>query len=211
MRAGLRRLLPAVVAALAIPLAHGQSAYEQHLEIRTSRVPHAGNGVFTTAAIPNGACLGAYTGEFISEDEYLRRVKADQWQYMMGLLDCAKPHTGGITTIDGIRGNVFTRMNYAPAEFQNVKFQKICEPPFVKIVALRDIAPGEELWVDYGPNYRYDFMKDEAVLKFFADLRASRARPPRTGPRAGCAQPRESEAGPGSRGTGALAALVGWK
>jgi hypothetical protein len=95
---------------------------------------------------------------------------------MMGLLDCAKPNTGGITTIDGINGNVFTRMNYAPAEFQNVKFEKICEAPFVKIVALRDIAVGEELWVDYGPRYRYDFMKDPAVVTFFADLRAQRAK-----------------------------------
>jgi len=180
MRTGLRRLLPALVAALVVPLAHGQSSFEQHLGIRTSRIPHAGNGVFTTVAISEGTILGAYTGEFITEEEYLRRVKADQWQYMMGLLDCAKPHTGGITTIDGLRGNVFTRMNYAPAEFQNVRFEKVCEPPFVRIVALRDIAPGEELWVDYGPNYRYEFMKDEAVIKFFADLRASRAgRPPR--------------------------------
>lgn len=92
---------------------------------------------------------------------------------MMGLLDCAKPHTGGLTTIDGIRGNVFTRMNYAPAEFQNVRFQKICEPPFVRIVALRDIAAGEELWVDYGPNHRCDSMKDEAFVKFCADLCAA--------------------------------------
>ena len=83
----------------------------------------------------------------------------------------------GITTIDGIKGNVFTRMNYAPAEFQNVRFEKICEAPFVKIVALRDIAAGEELWVDYGPRYRYDFMEDPAVIKFFADLHAQRAKP----------------------------------
>lgn len=175
-RARLPYVVPAVVAALAVSLAYGQSSYEQHLAVRTSSIPHAGNGVFTTAAIPKGAHLGAYTGEFITDEEYLRRLKANQWQYMMGLLDCAKPHTGDITTIDGIRGNVFTRMNYAPAEFQNVKFEKICEPPFVKILALRDIAAGEELWVDYGPNYRYDFMKDEAVIEFFADLRASRAR-----------------------------------
>jgi hypothetical protein len=46
----------------------------------------------------------------------------------------------------------------------------------VRIVALRDIAAGEELWVDYGPNYRYDFMKDPAVLGFFAELRARGAR-----------------------------------
>ena len=185
-RATLPHLVPAVVVAVAVSLAPGQSSYEQHLEIRTSSIPHAGNGLFTTAAIPRGAYLGAYTGEFITDEEYLRRLKADQWQYMMGLLDCAKSHTGDITTIDGIRGNVFTRMNYAPAEFQNVKFEKICEPPFVKIVALRDIAAGEELWVDYGPNYRYDFMKDEAVIAFFADLGASRTRrPPGRKPRPG--------------------------
>ncbi|HOG27873.1 MAG TPA: SET domain-containing protein [Vicinamibacterales bacterium] len=172
-RARARRLAPAFAVAVTVTLAHGQSSYEQHLQIRTSGVPHAGNGVFTTVAIPKGAYLGAYTGEFVTDDEYLRRYQANRWQYMMGLLDCAKPHTGGLTTIDGIRGNVVTRMNYAPAEFQNVRFQKICEPPFVGIVALRDIAAGEELWVDYGPNYPYDFMKDEAFVKFFADLRAT--------------------------------------
>ncbi len=178
MRSSVRRLLPPVVAVLAVAFAHGQASYERHLEIRPSRIPHAGNGVFTTAAIPKGARLGAYTGEFVTDEEYSRRYQANRWQYMMGLRDCAKPYTGGITTIDGIAGNVFTRMNYAPAEFQNVKFEKTCEPPFVTIVAIRDIAPGEELWVDYGPNYRYDFMKDEAVIEFFARLRAARARRP---------------------------------
>jgi SET domain-containing protein len=39
-------------------------------------------------------------------------------------------------------------------------------------VALRDIVAGEELWVDYGPNYRYDFMQDPEVIKFFAGLPA---------------------------------------
>ena len=158
------------------PAAQSPAAYEQNLEIRTSRIPHAGKGVYTKAAIPKGAVLGAYTGEFVTEEEYQRRLEADRWHYMMGLLDCAKPHTGGLRTIDGIKGNVFTRMNYAPAEFQNVKFEKICEPPFVKIVALRDIAAGEELWVDYGPKYRYDFMQDPAVLEFFAGLRARRGK-----------------------------------
>jgi SET domain-containing protein len=171
-RTRLQYLLAAVVVATAVAASHGQAAYERDLEIRTSRIPHAGNGVYTKVAIPRGAYLGAYTGEFITEEEYLRRAKENRWQYMMGLLGCAKPRTGGIATIDGIHGNVFTRMNYAPPEFQNVKFEKTCEAPFVKIVALRDIAAGEELWVDYGPNYRYDFMQDPEVIKFFAGLAA---------------------------------------
>lgn len=181
MRARFRSLVLAIAVATAVAFSHGQSPYEKDLEIRTSRIPHAGNGVYTKVAIPKGAYLGAYTGEFITDEEYQRRLDANKWEYMMGLLDCATPHTGGITTIDGIKGNVFTRMNYAPAEFQNVKFEKICEAPFVKITALRNIAAGEELWVDYGPRYRYDFMKDEAVIKFFADLHAQRAKDGRSG------------------------------
>jgi len=176
MHARIRYLLSAIAVATAVALSSGQSPYEKDLEIRTSRIPNAGKGVYAKVAIPKGAYLGAYTGEFITEDEYWRRANANRWQYMMGLLDCAKPNTGGISTIDGINGNVFTRMNYAPAEFQNVKFEKICEAPFVKIMALRDIAAGEELWVDYGPRYRYDFMEDPAVIKFFADLGALRAK-----------------------------------
>jgi SET domain-containing protein len=181
MRARIRHLLIVTAIASAVALASGQSPFEKNLEIRPSGIPHAGNGVYTSVAIPKGAYLGAYTGEFIADAEYQRRLIANRWQYMMGLLDCAKPRTGGITTIDGIAGNVFTRMNYAPSEFQNVKFEKICEAPFVRIIALRDIAAGEELWVDYGPNYRYDFMEDAAVVKFFADLRALRAKAGRSG------------------------------
>jgi SET domain-containing protein len=173
MRGRSRIVLTAIAVATAVALSSGQTAYEKSLEIRTSRIPHAGNGVYTRVAIPKGAYLGAYTGEFITEDEYRRRAAENRWQYMMGLLDCALPRTGGIATIDGIQGNVFTRMNYAPAEFQNVKFEKTCEAPFVRIVALRDIAAGEELWVDYGPKYRYDFMQDPEVIAFFDRLRAS--------------------------------------
>ena len=172
----LRFTFLAIVLTASVAVVGGQSSYEQHLDIRTSQIPHAGKGVFTKVAIPKGAYLGVYTGEFISEEEYGRRAGAGKWTYMMGLLDCARPHSGGIVTIDGINGNAFTRMNYAPPEFQNVKFEKVCEAPFVKVVALRDIAAGEELWVDYGPRYRYDFMEDPAVIAFFADLRARRAK-----------------------------------
>ena len=164
----------ALVVGVALPAS--QTPYEKSLEIRQSTIPNAGNGVYTKVAIPKGAYLGAYSGEFITEEEYRRRAAASKWQYMMGLLDCARPHTNGLMTIDGISGNVFTRMNYAPPEFQNVRFEKICEPPFVRIVALRNIAPGEELWVDYGPRYRYDFMEDPAVIAFFEELRARRAK-----------------------------------
>jgi len=172
------RALALVVFGLSAPCppAAGQTPCEQALEIRTSTIPHAGSGVFTRVAIPKGAYLGANGGEFITEEEYMRRSAENRWQYMLGLLDCARPHSNGLVTTDGINGNVFTRMNDAPPEFQNVRSEKISEPPFVTIAALRDIAAVEELWVDCGPRYRYAVMADPAVVSFFAGLRAQRAR-----------------------------------
>jgi len=49
-RARLRYLLPAIAVATAVALSTGQSPYEKSLEIRTSTIPHAGNGVYTTSA-----------------------------------------------------------------------------------------------------------------------------------------------------------------
>ena len=143
MRARFQYLLSAIAVATAVALSSAQSPYEKNLEIRTSRIPHAGNGVYTKVAISKGAYLGAYTGEFITHEEYQRRLDANRWQYMMGLLDCAKPHTGGLTIIDGIDGNVFTRMNYAPDEFRNVKFEKIGDAPGLAALRIGNFKTGK--------------------------------------------------------------------
>jgi hypothetical protein len=62
-------------------------------------------------------------------------------------------------------------MNYAPTEFQNVKFQKVCEKPFVVVVALRNIKKDEEIYIDYGPDYIYDFMEFPDVKNHFESER----------------------------------------
>lgn len=145
--------------------------YENTLEIRTSNIPNAGKGVFATEPIPEGAVLGHYTGRYITQREHRELSRRNKWHYVMKLLDCAAKHTGGYTRIDGMNGNVFTRLNYAPVEFRNVRFRKICEEPYVLIIAIKNIHAGEELYVDYGPNYTYDFMKDRKVRDFFKKLR----------------------------------------
>ncbi|HQO04213.1 MAG TPA: SET domain-containing protein-lysine N-methyltransferase [Spirochaetota bacterium] len=144
--------------------------YENTLEIRTSNIPNAGKGVFATIPIPDGAVLGHYSGHYITRAQHQDLCRRNKWHYVMRLLDCAARHTGGYTRIDGRDGNVFTRINHAPAEFRNVKFKKICEDPYVLIIAIKDIHAGEELYVDYGPKYTYDFMKDPKVQDFFKKL-----------------------------------------
>ena len=138
---------------------------ESSLEIKTSLIPKSGKGVFATKRLESGILLGAYKGKFITEEEYNALVDNDQWQYVMWFKDCAKPYLGNYVRIEG---NVFTRMNYAPVKFQNVKFEKTCEPPYALIRTLRVIEAGEELYVDYGPYYDYEFMKDKEIRKFFS-------------------------------------------
>ncbi len=141
---------------------------ESSLEIKTSLIPKSGKGVFATKKLQAGIVLGAYKGKFITEAEYDVLVEQDKWQYVMWFKDCAKPYLGNYVGADGKDdGNVFTRINYAPVKFQNVKFEKICEPPYALIKTLRVIDSGEELYVDYGPDYDYEFMKDKDIQKFF--------------------------------------------
>ena len=61
-RTRLLLLAGALLAAGAGVWAQAESSYEKHLDIRTSRIPHAGNGVFTKVPIPKGAYIGAYGG-----------------------------------------------------------------------------------------------------------------------------------------------------
>jgi SET domain-containing protein len=139
--------------------------------IKKSKIPGAGMGVYSTKDISKNSIVGEYKGNFLSDDEYKKLVDADEWHYVMGLNECSYKFTNGIRFIDGRNGNFTTRINYAPQEFQNVKFQKVCEKPFVIVVALRDIKKDEEIYIDYGPDYIYDFMEFPEVKNYFESER----------------------------------------
>lgn len=141
---------------------------ESALEIRTSKIPKSGNGVFAKENLQEGIILGAYKGKFITEEEYRDILKRNDWHYVMWFKECARPHLGKYVGVDGKKeGNIFSRINYAPAKFQNVKFEKICEPPYAIVRTLRAINKDEELYIDYGPDYIYDFMEDKEIQNFF--------------------------------------------
>lgn len=140
---------------------------ENDLEIKTSLIPGAGKGVFAKKDFPSGAVLGVYSGKFITNDEHWELYRKDKWHYVMGLSDCALKNTNGYTAIDGQNGNIFTRINHAPEKFRNTKFIKLCESPYVQIATTKAIKKGEELYIDYGPNYVYDFMENQEVKDFF--------------------------------------------
>lgn len=140
----------------------------EFVSVKPSRIPGAGMGVFTIKDIPKDTVIGEYKGKFLKDDEYWNLVNKNEWHYVMGLDECSYKFTNGIKYIDGRNGNFTTRINHAPVEFQNVKFQKICEFPYVQVITTKDIKKDEEIYVDYGPNYIYDFMEIPEVKDFFA-------------------------------------------
>jgi uncharacterized protein len=95
-----------------------------------------GAGVYTTAPIAKGALVLEYTGPRM-------RVKQTDGLYAEGDVTYLFGMDGGKTIIDG----------FGMAAFVNHSCDPNCESDQIKgriwIVAIRDIAPGEELTYDY--------------------------------------------------------------
>ena len=63
------------------------------------------------------------------------------------------------------------KLNQFHGNFQNAEMAQLCHYPYFIFVATRDIEPGSEIWVSYGPHYDYDkFMRAPEVRDFFCGL-----------------------------------------
>lgn len=121
------------------------------LIIKKSRLPGAGKGLFTTKSISKDSKIIEYRGEIIGYNEYRRRARNEEDQYLFYLrrdLCIDAKYTpqykaryandaAGITRVKGIRNN----SDY-------IIFGDKCF-----IVASRNIKAGEEIFVDYTPQY----------------------------------------------------------
>jgi len=148
--------------------------YTGLLKIAPSTIPGAGNGVFATDAIPAEADLGGYEGRYITEAEWLALAEKGRAEYVMSLPECAYPAIQPYKFIDGREGSIHSRINYAPVAFQNAEIRFFCEPPYARIVTLRRIEKGEELFIDYGPDYDYSFMKKPQIKEYFRLAKSQR-------------------------------------
>jgi hypothetical protein len=104
-----------------------------------------GQGGFAIRPLRQGARVIEYLGERITKEESLRRCQAQNW-FIFGLDE----------EFD-LDGNV----DWNPARFLNhscaPNCEAVCEDGRVWIVALRDLAPGEEITFNYG----YDLLDYE--------------------------------------------------
>lgn len=133
-------------------------------EVRKSNIPGAGDGLFTKVAYKKGTNFAIYGGIHMSDNVYdYGGPKANA--YIVSVGSDAYPHAEGLT-VDGFRcfrlaepgrwANSFKEARLNNAEFQVRWFQqrRIFE---VWLVATKDIAAGEEIYVTYGDTYDWTF------------------------------------------------------
>ena len=126
------------------------------LLIKTSQLPKAGKGLYTTKPIKKDSKIIEYRGEIINNTEYRRRAQKQQDHYLfyVNKRKCIDAmHTpqykaryandaAGLTKVKGLKNN---------ADY--IIFGTKCF-----IVASRDIKAGEEIFVNYTKPY-WDCMK----------------------------------------------------
>eukprot|EP00466_Bigelowiella_natans_P010187 jgi/Bigna1/91178/estExt_fgenesh1_pg.C_910080 len=117
------------------------------LKVAPSLIPGAGKGLFAIAPFRKGSEICRYTGTVLSlADLLLKRVT--NTDYVMGL--SLRVH------IDA-QGHPEVLARYindiADTKKRNATFVKIPKEKMAKVVALRDIRPGEEIYASYGEGY----------------------------------------------------------
>ncbi|MEM1222358.1 MAG: SET domain-containing protein-lysine N-methyltransferase [Verrucomicrobiota bacterium] len=117
---------------------------ENDFEIRTSTIKGAGRGLFTKVRIKQEDTIGFYTGEIIDEKEFYNPDRP--WSAYV--LWVCRTH---IIVGDGPKANYTRYINHSdkPNAFLIVSSRW----KTARFEALRNIAPGEEIFFNYGDDY----------------------------------------------------------
>jgi SET domain-containing protein len=148
--------------------------FEKRTEIRKSKIPGAGNGLYAKVRIKKGETIGELGGRMVGDDNYPVGN-----HYIATILECAHKETHPYKYIDAKEhGANVSRINFAPSKingkdtnFQNAAIKRLCTRPYFIFVAERDIPAGTEILSSYGPNYDYSrFMYAVEVRDYFCGL-----------------------------------------
>lgn len=118
-------------------------------------------GLFATAFINQGTCIGEYTGKHYSEADFEKHLEQDDANTYYAI-------STDTDIIDAAESGNYTRfINFSDTR-DNVKFMQSNShgATSVRVVALRDIQPGEQFLVDYNV---YDDSTDQYLFVNPAD------------------------------------------
>lgn len=127
-------------------LLRAEPVAENGLEVRESKIPGAGKGLFATRLHERSSTICEYSGVVLPNEvawklhdkSYLMKIGDNVY---VDALKCPDVLARYINDCRGRRGGF------------NVHFVKRPEDGRADVVAMRDIQPGEELYVNYGRLY----------------------------------------------------------
>lgn len=123
---------------------------EENFEIKTSLIPKSGKGVFSLIPIKKGDTIGSYIGRYMNDKEF-DSGKHENNHYILHICkDCY------IDAEDLKRSNYTRFINHSKKP--NCRFVVSTRHKTARVEALRNIKIGEELYLDYGPEF---FINDE--------------------------------------------------
>jgi SET domain-containing protein len=117
---------------------------ESCFEVKDSRIAGAGKGLYTRCTIYRGDTIGPYTGVLVSDDEVNNGPYLDS-HYILWLCDDYQ------IVAEGETANYTRYINHS--DRPNVRFVVSTRWKKARVEALRRILPGEELFLDYGPDF----------------------------------------------------------
>ena len=150
------------------------------LQIKKSRIPNAGKGLFTTSRIRKGDIIVRYEGDRLTWDQCLKRygdkINTASYLYYISNKNCIDAQNAldafaryandatGFSIVKGLTNN---------AEYQNIK-----GTPY--LVATKDIPAFSEIYADYSGDY-WEVMKQEQKEREEKELREKKKTGEKTG------------------------------
>jgi SET domain-containing protein len=117
---------------------------ESYFTIGPSTIEGAGNGLFSNVKIKVGDTIGHYTGEILNDEEVNELPYVDS-DYILWV--CKDHNIVG----EGALANYTRYINHS--EQANGRIVVSTRWKKARIEAIVSIAPGEEIFIDYGPAY----------------------------------------------------------
>jgi hypothetical protein len=127
-----------------------------HLVVKTSVIPNIGNGLFAGSALSAGYMLGVYSGELITSAESAQRNSPYVWT--VDRSTDLHVDGGSVATADSPLRMVNGVRTLAEHARINTAAQATSEfsadgAPVIVYFTTRNVARGEELFMDYGDDY----------------------------------------------------------
>lgn len=111
-----------------------------HFQVKPSKIPTCGQGLFSEVVLYPGDTVGPYLGEQITDAMSERAPYIDSHYLLWICRDCT------------IVGENYTRyINHS--DEPNVQFVVSTRWKKARVEVVKKVLPGEELFLDYGPDF----------------------------------------------------------